>query len=306
MRSRLSNLALSVLLAPLGVASPVLAENLVFNHGFDSDVSPWIGPGLSWSAEDEHGDPASGSARFEVGPGFLSVLFSDCFPLTGGERLVHGASAALEEGLDPGAGHLRTALRFYDEAGCMGELEDTPLSALRASAGYAGWGPIQGTTAAPGWARSARLGLWAASLGDLPQTFRIDNAYVHSGSSCAATGTVLCLQGERFRVTANYQISDGSRGYAGVRPLSGDSAYLWFFSSSNLELVIKVLDGCGSNDHYWIYAAGLTNLGVELRVTDTLSGESWSFDNPVDEAFPPRQDIEAFAACGLAPAAPEL
>jgi hypothetical protein len=46
--------------------------------------------------------------------------------------------------------------------------------------------------------------------------------------------------------------------------------------------------------------SGLTNLGVELRITDTLTGESWSFDNPVDDPFPPRHDIEAFATCNLA------
>lgn len=290
-----------ICLCALFVATaPALGDNLVPNSGFDDDVSGWVGLPVSWAPDDAASAPDSGSARLEVDAHLIGAVFSDCFPLAGGERLVYGASAALEEGLDPGTGHLRTALRFYDQPGCTGSLEDTSQSTLRADSGHTGWGPTQATTEAPGWARSARLGLWAASLGDLPQVFQIDDAFVYSGRTCSQTGAVLCLQDQRFRVTARYQTPGGVRGYAGVRPLSSDSAYLWFFSSANLELVLKVLDGCGFNDRFWVYAAGLTNLGVELRIADTWTDATWSFDNPVNDAFPPRQDIEAFGHCGLA------
>lgn len=299
MRSRLSMLCLSVLLSLSVLTPPALAENLVPNPGFDTDIAQWTVSGASWSGADALGDPTSGALEVAVSAHTGAALQSACFPLAGGERLVYGASAEFVDA-DPYAARVGAALRFFSEPGCAGEEETTAYPSLHAESAYTGWGPTQATTIAPAGAQSARLRIWLNVDGDDPQTMRVDNAFVASGESCAETAAVLCLQGERFRVTARYRIPDGPWGYAGVRPLSGDSAYLWFFSSSNLELVIKVLDGCGFNDHFWVYAAGLTNLGVELLVTDTLSGETWSFDNPVDEAFPPRQDIEAFAACIVA------
>lgn len=288
-------LARAPLFAVLVAAVPALADNFVNNPGFDSDVDHWGGPPIVWIAEDELGDPASGSAYVEV-PGHSSAhLTSDCFPVGGGQQLVFGASANLE-GSEPLWARVGVELRFYDQPNCAGSATLTPYPSLIAESAYAGWGSSQANAVAPAGAQSAQLLILLGSDGANSQVFRIDNAFV-TGGTCAAGDRVLCLENERFRVSARWRIPDGTRGYAGVRPLSADSGFLWFFDVSNLELVIKVLDGCGSNERFWIFAAGLTNLGVELDVTDTFTGEVWRFENPVDDAFPPRQDIEAFDTC---------
>ena len=49
---------------------------------------------------------------------------------------------------------------------------------------------------------------------------------------------------------------------------SGDSGLLWFFSPSNPEMLIKVLDGCSINGHRWVFAAGATDLAFNLHVVD--------------------------------------
>ena len=51
--------------------------------------------------------------------------------------------------------------------------------------------------------------------------------------------------------------------------LTDDSGYLWFFDADNIELIVKVLDGCGVNNRYWVFAGGLTNVEVDIIVTDT-------------------------------------
>lgn len=46
----------------------------------------------------------------------------------------------------------------------------------------------------------------------------------------------------------------------------GDTRIFYFFSPDNLEVMVKVLDGCAINGHYWVFAAGLTDLNWRLNV----------------------------------------
>lgn len=70
-----------------------------------------------------------------------------------------------------------------------------------------------------------------------------------------------------------------------------------FFSPENLEIFVKVIDGWGYNGHYWIFASGLTSLGVSRRVTDTVGGTVFVHDNGSGQVFAPVLDIQAIP-CG--------
>lgn len=107
----------------------------------------------------------------------------------------------------------------------------------------------------------------------------------------------LALQGGRFLLSAEWETSDGIRGFAHGVGLTSDSGYFWFFSPDNLELVVKVLDACAPFDRFWFFAAGLTNVGVEIRVEDTEALEERTWESPVGQAFAPVQDTEAFSTC---------
>ncbi len=112
----------------------------------------------------------------------------------------------------------------------------------------------------------------------------------------ACPGSGATLNDDRFEVTARWRSADQS-GDAQAVELTDDSAYFYFFNRDNVEVVVKLLDGCRSNDHFWFFAAGLTNVEVELTVTDTQSGETKSWTNPLGTAFQPIQDTQAFATC---------
>ena len=72
----------------------------------------------------------------------------------------------------------------------------------------------------------------------------------------------------------------------------------WFFNSANVEVVTKVLNGCGlSPGNYWVFSAGLTNVGVTLTYTDMMTGAVKTYTNPAGAAFEPVQDTRAFATC---------
>ena len=117
-----------------------------------------------------------------------------------------------------------------------------------------------------------------------------------ANSPCTPGEHTLCLNGNRFSATAHWTRPDGSNGDGTAVPLTDDSGYFWFFDSTNIEAVTKVLNGCAIDNAYWVFAAGLTNVAVHLTVTDTQTGAVYTRDNAQGSAFQPIQDISAFPA----------
>lgn len=111
----------------------------------------------------------------------------------------------------------------------------------------------------------------------------------------------LVLGEGRFAVTATFHAPGGEPQPALPIPLTRDTGTFWFFDRENLELVVKVLEACPVNQRNWVFAAGLTNVGVELTVEDRLAGVTWSRSHQAGPPFPPILDTAALATCALAP-----
>jgi hypothetical protein len=110
---------------------------------------------------------------------------------------------------------------------------------------------------------------------------------------CVAGNNVMCLGDGRYRVQASFERGSDIRGLANAIDLSDESGLFWFFSPSNVEAIVKVLDGCGVNGHRWVYTTGLTDLRVLVQVVDTQTGETATYLNEGGSAFVPAQDTEA-------------
>ncbi len=123
-------------------------------------------------------------------------------------------------------------------------------------------------------------------------------------AGCFPGGTNLCLAGGRFKVETAWRTADGRTGAGQAVKLTGDTGYFWFFDASNVEAIVKVLDACSFNQRFWVYAGGLTDVQVDLTVTDTVSGAVRTWRNPQGTAFQPIQDSSAFATCGATGASP--
>src|SRR5262249_39326423 len=101
----------------------------------------------------------------------------------------------------------------------------------------------------------------------------------------------------RFRVEGVWKDFSGNVGLAKATPRTDDTASFWFFTSSNVELMLKVLDGRPVNGNYWVFYGALSNVEYTVRVTDTRTGSVRRYANP-SGAFASVADTSAFAGAG--------
>ncbi|MGH9316921.1 MAG: WD40/YVTN/BNR-like repeat-containing protein [Thermoanaerobaculia bacterium] len=98
--------------------------------------------------------------------------------------------------------------------------------------------------------------------------------------SCAPDATTLCLQSDRFRVSVGWSVpAQGQTELGQARPIVPNTGAFWFFDPTNLELVVKVLDGRSINGHFWVFYGSLTNVAFTLTVTDTETGAVKTYTN---------------------------
>jgi hypothetical protein len=114
------------------------------------------------------------------------------------------------------------------------------------------------------------------------------------GGGCNTDSATLCLNAGRFSVQVDWATANGSSGSGRAVPLTNDTGFYWFFAASNVEMVIKVLNACGVNGSYWVFAGGLTNVETDILVTDIETGATRSYRNPQNTPFAPIQDTSAF------------
>ncbi|MDA8018599.1 MAG: GDSL-type esterase/lipase family protein [Thermoanaerobaculia bacterium] len=101
---------------------------------------------------------------------------------------------------------------------------------------------------------------------------------------CVPDVDTLCLAAEdRFSVEVSWTDFEGRTGFGRAVSHSDDTGFFWFFGPDNFELMIKILDGRGFNDHFWVFYGSLSSVGFEITVTDHETGRRRVYSNPVGE-----------------------
>lgn len=138
---------------------------------------------------------------------------------------------------------------------------------------------------------------------------------------CENTATSLCLLQGLYKVEVDWTNfrSESGEGRTAIlpdpdsgQPLFGpsgtpmwmatrDSGNLYFFRPDNLELLVKVLNGCANNDHVWVFFAAVTNVEFRLRVTYLLTGETREYFNPLGQRANAVTDTRAFSGPFVCP-----
>ncbi len=116
-----------------------------------------------------------------------------------------------------------------------------------------------------------------------------------SEGSCTPTTTALQFDGG-YEVSMCYVTPGGEEGQAKAEAWSGEGGILWFFGRENPEVLVKVLNGCASNEHRWVFVAPVTTLDFTLWVT-APDGTRWTHGNRQGMTAATKGDLTAFP-CG--------
>ena len=102
-------------------------------------------------------------------------------------------------------------------------------------------------------------------------------------------GTRACLEDERFAVTMDWDSERGS-GTGFVFQFSSNHA---LFNFQGDEALVRLIDGCTTNNNFWVYVAAPTFSEYTLRVTDTETGQTRIYENALGQAAQPITDTSA-------------
>lgn len=125
-----------------------------------------------------------------------------------------------------------------------------------------------------------------------------------TAGGCVTDAFTLCVSDQpgdrRFRVRVHYKTTQGGlSGDGHAVPLATlgvtQGGLFWFFTPDNPEMLIKVLDGCGLDQMFWVFFSATTNVGLTVTVTDTQTGGSVVYQNPDLTAAAPVLDTSALS-----------
>jgi hypothetical protein len=104
--------------------------------------------------------------------------------------------------------------------------------------------------------------------------------YQLGSAACVPDATTACLQQGRFRVSVGWSAPSGQSGLGQRLDITGNSTGFWFFDPTNVELVVKVIDGRPVDGHWWVFYGALSNVEYTITVTDTQTGATRTYFNP--------------------------
>jgi hypothetical protein len=276
------------------------SANRVTNGDFATSTSGWTHDAdVVFSAVDASGDPASGSLeiRNDDDSPIGDESATQCFAIEPGTYAFSARFQLLDE-TPPGTADVE--LRLFSAADCA-DSSQVDNRVLATGTQRQTWGTLQANgVAIPDGVQSARLKLETLKTGSGTLVGRYDDVFfgvAGGGATCVADATTLCLRGGRFRVTAGWVTGLGTSGPAFAVPLTADTGYFWFFDAANVEVVVKVLDGCGVTDHFWVYAGGLTDLGITMTVTDVERDVAKTYQNVLGTPWTTLTDVQALDSC---------
>ena len=119
---------------------------------------------------------------------------------------------------------------------------------------------------------------------------------VWDADGCVPGDDMLCLRDGRFAASASWRDYDGNRGSGQAVSLPGNdgSGLFRFFGADNVELTLKLLDGCAVNGHWWVFLSSSSTVEYEVVVSDARSGTTRTYGNELGRRPSLVADVEGF------------
>ena len=208
----------------------------------------------------------------------LTIKVLDGTGLNGHHWVFYGALSSVEYTVTVTDTRTGQVKRYVNPSGTFASVGDTSAFAEG----------VAGTAAPAAGGRTSAVGRHTAIV-----SVASASATTVPPSPCVPSASRLCLQGGRFAVDAAWTDFAGNSGGGTAVTLTGDTGYFWFFGPSNVEVVIKVLDGRPVNQKFWVFYGALSNVEYTLTVTDTMTGVQRQYHNPSGR-FASAGDTSAF------------
>ncbi len=139
--------------------------------------------------------------------------------------------------------------------------------------------------------------------GSFSRSFPLLAPYLNPASSgtCVPDADTACLLGGRFKVEVTWTTASSTgpgqiMSFGSERAESNESAFFWFFSPTNFEMGVKMVDACVPPwNRYWVFVSGLTSQQYEVRVTRMANPtDIRTYTNPLDHLPTTAGDTDAF------------
>lgn len=70
--------------------------------------------------------------------------------------------------------------------------------------------------------------------------------------------------------------------FNGARTESDQSVFFYFFDNANFEMGVKMVNACTPPfNQYWAFVSGLTNVGYQVTIRDSVTGATKTYSNPL-------------------------
>jgi hypothetical protein len=325
-------LGIAAVLAAQPAADPNLVvlgpNNLFANPNFDTGLGFWTplvqDPSqVGFSATGETNGSGSAFVLANGGVGGANAIYQcvnlpkdyqslqlhlSAFMLTQGQAVVgfrgHGSQDPRIT-TDEDNGHPTITLVPFAATDCSGtQLHDT----LNYPAEYTGnaWVGLTAFPTLPPLTQSVQVLLTSPTVTpEAESVVFFDSLFlgpIRQAGVCGADSSLLCVNDQRFQIKATFSATCSTPAGGGIAngvQSNAAGGYLWCFDPGNPELFVKVLNACtpATGNTYWVFIAGLTNVGVTVTVTDTQTGHHKTYTNPPNTNFAPIFDTVGLAVC---------
>jgi len=118
---------------------------------------------------------------------------------------------------------------------------------------------------------------------------------------CVPDEETACLLSGRFEVKVQWTDFGSQTGpaklmyFGSARAESDQSAFFWFFTPTNFEMGIKMVDACVEPyNAFWVFVSGLTNVQYIVTIRDTVTEAVQTYSNPLGLLPTTEGDTQAF------------
>lgn len=112
---------------------------------------------------------------------------------------------------------------------------------------------------------------------------------------CASSDTIQCLGGNRYSAEITWSSSLTSGKGQVFEATTDDVGLFTLDNADQVDVLIRVLDGCAINNQSWVFMVSLADVAVTTLATDLETGNQQTYSLPLGTVHQPISDVTAIS-----------